>query len=109
MLEEARRRAVELRKIRPPVSGQIEKLHSPARDSMERGIHGDCFNRSEFGYGLSVAVFRNSRHRAEIAFVKPRARLFGQDARYSVAVQVYPLVIGPVQTCRQIFETLIVK
>src|SRR5262245_52949936 len=102
--KKSRRGPAELDKIGPAVSGQIEELQSAARDPLQGRSRGHDFERREFGHVTSGAVLLNYRNRAEIAFVKPGAGLFGKDARHAVSVQIYPLIIHAVQARRQIIE-----
>src|SRR4051812_34589833 len=101
-LEKARRRPLELRQIGPTVSGEVEELQSSARNPFEGRLRRHNFKRRKFGRAASDAILLNGGNRAEIAFVKPCIGLFAQDARYAVAIQIYPLVIRAIQTRGQI-------
>ena len=86
-LVEAGHRTVELDEIQMTFSSEIEQLLPPAAQRRQGRLGRDLLDRAK------CAI-------AEIALVIPGVGLLGQDAGQSLAIEVDPLITGPIDAVR---------
>src|SRR5215217_7729850 len=96
--------AVELHQVERAVACQVEELLTPPVLLGEGGLLPNEFCRREPRNYRFRSILSFEGDRADVAFIEPRAALLGQDARYTLAVQIEPLVTRAVQPIGQVFE-----